>query len=138
MDHRRGRSDQNVNVYRWFFRSTAWTPRLQPISPAKPSTLWPLGCASTSHTRRQNLPDTMSSTLQVCGADDVTCTGCVCDMTCQLIFIFVHTGSKAVDSLLESKWATSEKLFTTRQEIETFLDLYDICSHYSVNVILCT
>ncbi|CAI6343191.1 unnamed protein product [Macrosiphum euphorbiae] len=33
------------------------------------------------------------------------------------------TGSKAVDSLLESKWATSEKLFTTRQEIETFLDL---------------
>lgn len=33
------------------------------------------------------------------------------------------TGSKAVDSLLESKWATNEKLFTTRQEIEIFLDL---------------
>jgi len=79
----------------------------------------------------------MSSTLQVC-VDDVICTECVCDMTCQLILIFVHTGSKAVDSLLESKWATSEKLFTTRQEIETFLDLYDICSHYSINVILYT
>ncbi|VVC37325.1 WD40/YVTN repeat-like-containing domain,Translocation protein Sec62 [Cinara cedri] len=33
------------------------------------------------------------------------------------------TGSKAVDGLLESKWATTEKLFTTRQEIELFLDL---------------
>lgn len=38
-------------------------------------------------------------------------------------YFFLRTGSKAVDSLLESKWMTNEKLFTTRQEIEIFLDL---------------
>lgn len=36
---------------------------------------------------------------------------------------FRLVGSKAVDSLLDSKWVTADKLFTTRQEIEMFLDL---------------
>jgi len=42
-----------------------------------------------------------------------------------LIYFFAYLilGSKAIDSLLESKWVTNEKLFTTRQEIEGFLDL---------------
>ncbi|XP_050546824.1 translocation protein SEC62-like [Daktulosphaira vitifoliae] len=37
------------------------------------------------------------------------------------------TGSKAVDSLLDSKWVTSEKLFSTREEIELYLD--DMLKH---------
>jgi len=124
-------------MWRWFFRSTAWILRLQLINPAKPSTPWLPGCANTFHTKRQSLLDTMSSTLLVC-TNYTICTAYVYDITCQLILIVVLTGSKAVDSLLESKWATSEKLFTTRQEIETFLDLYDICSRYFINVIVYT
>lgn len=71
----------------------------------------------------------MSSTLQVCANNLIYFAYVDYNMTyCLYIYIYIFTllGSKAVDSLLESKWATSEKLFTTRQEIETFLDLYDI------------
>jgi len=110
-----------------FSRSTAWTPR-PPTSPAKSSTPWPRGCANKCRTRRPSSPDTTSNTLRVGSAIRLILRRrrqrfLLYSLSLSLGFVFRLVGSKAVDSLLESKWATSDKLFTTRQEIEMFLDL---------------
>jgi len=111
---------------RCFSRNTAWTPRTS-SSPAKSSILWPRGCANKCRTRRPSSPDTTSNILRVRSGIPYRFCVVVSDpfstRSLSLVFVFRLVGSKAVDSLLESKWVTSEKWFTTRQEIEMFLDL---------------